>query len=133
MKETSGTILLGGYGYDTSVHSLKSAEVISTALEVRMPDLPVPVGGHSLAAVGSMLYSCGNSTPWKIQSVQRKCYKLDLAILESDWTSSTQLPLGVDNYHTALTVRESIWYFNLNSSNVFIFDTKANNLSLIHI
>ena len=120
----------GGFsGDDERFDELKSLEVISSSLAVSLPDSPEAMGGHSLAAVGSTVYSCGSCTPWNITSVKRNCYKIDISKKGAQWISSTPLPKKMSNYHTAITVKDFIWYFTYNSSSVFMFNPESSNFT----
>ena len=92
-------------------------------------DLPARMGGHSLTAIGSVLYNCGGSTPWNVSIIKNACYVQDTASSNPSWSHKFDLPKNIKNFHTAIALELEIWLFNRGSSLLHILDTTTGSLS----
>lgn len=117
-------------GFKNMVSSLKTVEEIGgpkTTSEI--PDLPEEMGGHSLTAVGSILYNCGGSSPFKVTHSLHRCYTFDVALQNSSWSQFVDLPADMKNFHTALRVDSQIWFFDRGSFTVYILNPSSRSFT----
>ncbi|KAF2349074.1 Membrane attack complex component/perforin (MACPF) domain [Trinorchestia longiramus] len=118
-------IVSGGFaGLHTALGSI---EVFSDTLifNTTLPELPLKLGGHSLVAVGSVLYNCGGSTPWSLSDMFLQCYELNITSPSPTWLPTFKLPQDMKTFHTALSVGSDIWFFDRGSFTVYVYQYKS--------
>ena len=91
------------------------------------------MGGHSLTAVGSVLYNCGGSTPWKVTNTKHACYVLNTTDKSPTWSYNFDLPKSMKNFHTAIVVEAKIWFFDRMNSILHVLDTASDSFSMFNL
>lgn len=129
MAANYGQIFVSG-GFENMLKSLKTVEEIRTkTTSGEVDDLPEEMGGHSLTAVGSVLYNCGGSTPFRVTHSEHRCYSLDLDLTNSTWSHFVDFPTEMKNFHTALHVDSQIWFFDRGSFTVYILNPSSKSFN----